>query len=209
MSDYILSADLGQQNDYTGVSILHLPDEEQMNVVDLTRLPLGQPYPEQVFQIKRRFDALTKIARGEGGQVALCLDATGVGAAVVDIARSMGLEPAVIKITGGQKMNQSGNEYHVPKKDLIGAAQVAFQNGNLRIAKNLPTAEALKSELAAFKMKINIATGNQTFEAWREKDHDDLVLSVSMAVWLAKYWRDNHFSEPDEDLYELIHSNYR
>jgi hypothetical protein len=27
---------------------------------------------------------------------------------------------------------------------------------------------------------------NETFEAWRERDHDDLVLSVGLASWLAE-----------------------
>ena len=33
------------------------------------------------------------------------------------------------------------------------------------------------------KVKINIATGHHSYEAWREGDHDDLVLAVAMACW--------------------------
>ena len=32
-------------------------------------------------------------------------------------------------------------------------------------------------------MKINVATGHDSYEAWREGDHDDLVLSLALAVW--------------------------
>ena len=35
-------------------------------------------------------------------------------------------------------------------------------------------------------MKISIS-GNDTFEAWREKDHDDTVLAVCLACWYAEY----------------------
>jgi hypothetical protein len=31
--------------------------------------------------------------------------------------------------------------------------------------------------------KVNIATGLDSYEAWREEDHDDLVLAVAMACW--------------------------
>jgi hypothetical protein len=33
-----------------------------------------------------------------------------------------------------------------------------------------------------FKAKIT-ASANETFEAWREGQHDDLVLAVALAVW--------------------------
>ncbi len=32
-------------------------------------------------------------------------------------------------------------------------------------------------------MKINISTAHDSYEAWREGDHDDLVLAVAMACW--------------------------
>ncbi len=32
------------------------------------------------------------------------------------------------------------------------------------------------------QIRVNIATGNESFEAWREGIHDDLVLAVAMAV---------------------------
>ncbi len=42
------------------------------------------------------------------------------------------------------------------------------------------------SELLAFHVKVKVAA-NETFEAWRERDHDDLVLAVAMAAWLAEH----------------------
>ena len=49
----------------------------------------------------------------------------------------------------------------------------------------LPEAEILVAELKAFSVKITQA-GNETFESWRERDHDDMVLAVAMALWLAE-----------------------
>lgn len=40
----------------------------------------------------------------------------------------------------------------------------------------------------SFRLKVNIATGHDSYEAWREGDHDDLVLSTSLAVWYRQWW---------------------
>ena len=34
-------------------------------------------------------------------------------------------------------------------------------------------------------MKITLAA-NETFSAWRERDHDDLVLAVALASWVGE-----------------------
>ncbi len=43
-------------------------------------------------------------------------------------------------------------------------------------------------ELGTFTVRITEA-GNESSEAWREKDHDDLVLAVALACWAAEDWR--------------------
>jgi hypothetical protein len=43
--------------------------------------------------------------------------------------------------------------------------------------------EQLVKELLNFRVKINISTAHDSYEAWREGDHDDLVLSVALACW--------------------------
>jgi soluble P-type ATPase len=35
-------------------------------------------------------------------------------------------------------------------------------------------------ELQNFRVKINIATGHDSYEAWRENEHDDIVLAVAL-----------------------------
>src|SRR4051812_15188634 len=106
-NSYILSADLGQSADYTALATLQLPGNGQMNLIDLVKLPLGMPYPEQVQTIKKRHDALVRLARQEytdsytgddeerPGEVILVLDGTGVGAAIVDMVRASAMEPYV------------------------------------------------------------------------------------------------------------------
>jgi len=48
---------------------------------------------------------------------------------------------------------------------------------------DLADAETLKKELLNVRVKIYIATPHDSYEVWREGDHDDLVLSVALACW--------------------------
>ncbi len=58
-----------------------------------------------------------------------------------------------------------------------------LQNQRLKIAEGLPLADILTRELLAFRVKINLSTGHDSYEAWRERDHDDLVLAVALACY--------------------------
>jgi hypothetical protein len=69
----------------------------------------------------------------------------------------------------------------VPKRDLITATLVLLQNGHLKIAEILPLKDVLIKELLNFRVKINISTAHDSYEAWREGDHDDLVLCVALS----------------------------
>ena len=59
---------------------------------------------------------------------------------------------------------------------------IIFQAHRLKISRALPEAAQLVEELQNFKIKVTLA-GNDTYEAWRESDHDDLVLAAAMGVW--------------------------
>jgi hypothetical protein len=61
--------------------------------------------------------------------------------------------------------------------------QVCLQAGRLKIASALPEAATLTKELQDFQMKITLATGHDSYGAWREGAHDDLVLALACALW--------------------------
>ena len=63
----------------------------------------------------------------------------------------------------------------------------------------IPELETLSKELEAFRTKVT-ADRNETFSAWREKDHDDLVLAAALAIWVAS--RERVY---DPDPYALQH----
>jgi hypothetical protein len=77
----------------------------------------------------------------------------------------------------------------VPKRDLVAAVQVLLQNGRLKIAPELELAPVLKKELLNFRVKIDPKTAHDSYEHWREGDHDDLVLATALACWYSEYLR--------------------
>lgn len=189
--------DLGQVQDYTALAIIERPyiapttpiaDRLGMAVYSvrhLERFPLGTSYPA----IVRRVVEIAKQLTPAGGK-GLCIDSTGVGRPVVEMlaAARPQIQLFPMTITAGNSHNVEGDFTHVPKKELVSVMQILLQERRLKIAESLPAAKVLMEELLAFKVKIT-AAANETFEAWRERDHDDLVLAVAMPTWLAEHHR--------------------
>jgi hypothetical protein len=51
-----------------------------------------------------------------------------------------------------------------------------------------------RKELENFGAKQNEGTGHTSYEAWREGEHDDLVLAVAMAIYSATRRRPQYLS---------------
>ncbi len=150
-----------------------------LDVRHLERLPLGTSYPAVVDRV-RAVMAEPTLAGAE-----LVVDATGVGRPVVDMLRAAGLYLTAVTITGGATVSENGWSTHVPKRDLVSELQIGLQTGRLKIAQALPEAATLVRELLAFKVKIT-DNAHDTYGAWREGSHDDLVLALALAAWKAE-----------------------
>jgi hypothetical protein len=151
----------------------------------LQRWQLGTPYTTVVA------DVVNLAARPPLPGCPLIVDATGVGKAVVEMFRAAPLQVTLHPVTitfGGSATLQPGGGYSVPKKDLVAVMQTLVQMRRFQIAPGLADAEVLARELQAFRVKLT-AAGNETFEAWRCHDHDDLVLSVALACWFGDHRR--------------------
>lgn len=185
--DYILGLDLGQTTDYSALAVLERPVDAPLKEVvyalrHLQRFPLGTPYTAIVPGVARI--AGKPPLRG----APLVVDQTGVGRPVVDmLRRTPGLTRVVpVTITGGHALTQQEDgSYHVPKKELVTCLQLLVEQHRLRIAASLSEAKTLIRELQTFRVKITPAA-HETFGAWRESDHDDLVLAVALATWWAQ-----------------------
>ena len=206
-SQFFMGLDLGQAQDYTAIVIV----ERVRRVVSETkeapigsgsgsgsgqnepldeyhlryceRLPRGTSYQDVTVHVKdlfRRFED-----DGSSKRVTLIVDATGIGRPVIDSLKADGLMPVPITVTGGQNVNHDDTGWRVPKRDLVSSAKVLLGKRQLKMAKGMPLVDTLIRELENFHVKINIATGHDTYEAWKENDHDDLVFALSIAVWWA------------------------
>jgi hypothetical protein len=49
-----------------------------------------------------------------------------------------------------------------------------------------PLAPVLAEELLLFRVKMTLSV-NETFEAWRERDHDALVLALALALYVGSF----------------------
>jgi hypothetical protein len=186
---FAIGLDLGQARDYTAVVIVEraldpapidqCPNLQQVeyHVRHIERFELGTRYPNIVESISELLSD-PQLA----GKSRLVVDGTGVGAPVVDMFLHRGLKPVPIYITGADRISRLGRITRVPKRDLVSVLQVLFQTGRLRIATELELASMLVTELTNFTAKIT-PSFHETFACWRENQHDDIVLALSIACW--------------------------
>jgi hypothetical protein len=195
---YVVAVDVGQAHDYTAVAILQsyrvreavddkVREDRRHDLVHLERFR-DISYPEQVRRLTERYREVERIAKVEHREasVQLVVDATGVGKPVLDLMREAKLRPRGVIITGGETASHTDGISRVPKRELVTTLQVALQTRRLVVAEDLPLAETFLKEMRGFRVKISL-TGHASFGndvgAWREADHDDLVLAVALGVW--------------------------
>jgi hypothetical protein len=185
-SRWFAGLDLGLQCDYTAfvaVERFVVPDPDRADrttyrfeVRDVRRWPLRTPYPAVIADLRVMY------ADPPLDGSVLAVDATGVGAAVVELVRAAELAARIVPrvITHGEASAESS----VAKKHLVGVIQAALQTRRLRFAEGLELTPVLVRELEHFRVKVTAAR-NEVFEAWRERDHDDLVLALALALYEA------------------------
>lgn len=213
---YFVGLDLGQAADYTAIAVLEkqIPTEEVEAPVrvatgvvgmvkarkalpyvlacgHLERVPLGTSYPDIVAKVAAMLTSPRLL-----GQTVLAVDATGVGRAVTDLLRRARLKPVPLTITPGATVSSDGDGWKVPKRDLVAAVQVLLQTKRLRFAAGLASVAALVDELLRFKVKIDPVTAHDSYGAWREGEHDDLVLALACGAWYAERWKPPPFRSP-------------
>ena len=115
----------------------------------------------------------------------LVIDVGGVGNAVRELLHARGLRHTAVQITAGHRpegiFDEQWLQYSVAKGVLIMASKLALEQRRLRIDRNDPLAGVLVTELENFQYKIT-TSANVTFDA-RSGAHDDIVLSLALAVW--------------------------
>lgn len=199
MMDFVFSQDLGKLADYHGQVLIQTElqvrsrsealrrwgDEDssdlmwpKMIVRWINRKQCS--YPQLIEETKTRLSD-PAIANN----VIHLVDATGVGVPTIDFMRESGLDPLGIWITGGRQAGSNATGLTVPKVELINALQLALDANMIEFAQGLnpEIVKQLIHEFGTFKEKKTTKTGAKTYEAWRESDHDDLILALAIAVW--------------------------
>lgn len=184
LNKYYLGLDLGQAAEYSALAILEahgINAERVFHVRHLRRYPLRTSYPDIVADVA---DVLRREPLRQQSAV-LAIDATAVGVAVVDLFRRQPLAAQLrpVIITGGEVVTSVDGMTRIPKRELVSIAQVCLQTTRLKIASELTEAATLTRELQNFKAKIT-ESAEDSYGAWREGSHDDLVLAVALALWL-------------------------
>jgi len=130
--------------------------------------PLGTHY----FEIVRRIRNLIQAA---GPLKTLVVDASGVGAPIVEAFRAARLGAGLIPITitaAGHPHPDPHGGYLVPRRDLVSNLRILMERGLLKIPPAIHDKQALIKELIHFKDH----QGNH---------HDDLAISLTLAAWQA------------------------
>ena len=202
----LIGLDIGQMVDYTALALIErtqgddrhpheAPPDDRRSLVErrvnhspasyvvrhLQRFELGTSYPD----IVQRVCAMLQRPELDGRPVTLLLDVTGVGRGILDMFKAAKVYPKAVTIHGGQATSIQGNEYHVSKRDLVYGLTSLSQGRPVRLAlgERLPFAGAVRQEMQTFTARINPATAHESFAAWREQAHDDLLLAMSLCTW--------------------------
>ena len=203
-----IGLDLGQRQDHSAIAVVERKAVGRayqvcyypyMDVRGLERVPLGTSYSGVVERVSEiaGMDELR-------GQCCVVVDATGVGAPVVDLLREarLGCEISAVTITGSGPANgtrQTGGtspgvaRWSVPKQDLMGGVQALLEKQELRIARGLREMKTLMRELTDVRATVK-STGRVRMGADGCGQHDDLVIALALACWRAGRGM-NHFGE--------------
>ena len=186
--EYVIGVDLGQRRDYSAVTVLELAEttdgtrdpvtmefrrERVIRLRHVKRIPIGTPFGGVVDQVARMVrDPRLK-------DCTLVVDATGLGAPVVELLRAERLPCRLIpaQITGGLEEGSDGVYYRVPKRDLITGLQVLIEQWPFEIADG-PDAELLVQELLGMRATRG-AGGGLRYGGPK----DDMAMSLALAWW--------------------------
>jgi hypothetical protein len=180
MTTFFAGLDLGPAHNSTTVALLAREVEcgrVGYALRHLQRWPPGTSYPRTAEDVSRLLQAVPRWA------CRLVVDQTAVGRAVSSLFRPAVASTRRVLISAGHAVTTGEDGCtHVPKKELVSVLQVLLQTQRLKVASDLPLAEALSRDMAAFRASAKVAGGDEEM-SWREREHDDLVLAVALAAW--------------------------
>ncbi len=177
-----LGVDIGQKQDPTAICVAELDhgSPPRATVRHLERLALGTPYP----QVAQRVRELVRGLRQRAGQdPALYIDATGVGAPVVDLIHSPEeqiLPIAVTFVRGHAHRKKTSHKLSLGKAAMVSQLQAMVGSGRLHLP-STEEARALARELRNYEIRVG-SNANARYGAFRSGTHDDLVTALGLSI---------------------------
>lgn len=180
MARYIVGVDLAKLHDYTAIVVIDttlLASEEKYVVSAVYRYPIGIEYHRVASHIIEQV-----LGFPYEGDVTLVVDATGLGAPVLEQFRANLSSVMGVTITGGSNFARKGNDFNIPKIDLISTLLSVVENRCLYFAQEIPELDTMIHELMAFQGHFS-ETGRIRYEG--RQAHDDMVIALALGVWYA------------------------
>ena len=88
-----------------------------------------------------------------------------------------------VVLTGGDQVTHDGRWWRVPKRDLVSATQVAFEQRQIKVARRLKDARTLLTELRGYQ--VDVSSGHDTYgNVASLAGHDDLVIALGLATYM-------------------------
>lgn len=119
-----------------------------------------------------------------------CLTCVGSGRIKLNARVAAIMISGQLGVGGGPRWRYENetDTWHVSKRELISVVLVLMESnpGRFVIEPKLKHARELTGELGMFRAKRKPDSKDESLEAWRERDHDDLVLAAAISLWFAE-----------------------
>ncbi len=183
----VIGADIGKDRDPTAICVAE--DDQRLVagrsevhylIRHLERLALGTPYPGVV---RRIVEVGSAVRRRTDQRPTLFVDATGVGAPIVDLlvedaSRHANVVP--VTFTHGARRTVKGRRVTLGKAHMVSRLQALLRTLRIHLPKT-GEAEALARELLDYEIRVD-QNAHARFGAFRVGTHDDLATALGLAV---------------------------
>jgi len=208
----VMGLDLGQKRDHSALviveqlvrSVVPAPTVDELyHVVHVQRWSLGTPYESVVDEVCE----LAQRPELSNGRPLLLFDRTGLGGVVAEDLWNrytrgdlpLGYPAIGITLTAGFSNRGAWRgtaDSTAHKGDVIARMASLLNTGRLVLPPGLPAGDLLEKELRTFQIKQR-ASGYIYTEAAHEKDHDDLVIALALAVWCPHWIGTPRYLDPN------------
>ncbi len=191
-----IGVDIGQKVDPTAIAVVEAVRRDEAWVFltrHLERLELGTPFRDAAIRTSeivagvrdRMIDDGVARGRLERGGIALYVDATGVGAPIVEMLKerigdSRACTIRAVYFTHGDRLTRREDGLSLGKAYLVSRMQALLQSGRIELPRTRE-AEELAEELLDYEIRVD-EDANDKYGAFKVGTHDDLVTALGLAV---------------------------